>query len=522
VARRASAPLLAAGALALLGAGGPACGGRAREPPVATLLSATGTVDKAEGAGWRGVGPGAGFVTDDAVRTGAQSGAQLRITAGGVIRMAERSLVRFRRGTLPDKRQPEIAVDFGRTEIAEAAELSVVSAAGRARIGPGARVRVDAGADSATLEVMVGRAIVAGRDGDVPVDAGQGITFRIGGAIVEKFQVRVGEAILERVGGGPPVVPAAPAVPPAASGTPAAPAPATAPGSAPAAATAKAPPAPDRRRADITLSAGDSVVLHNDRPPLAVRLRVDRLCPGEARVELGKAARRREPISGAGAVVLHLSAGVHPYSVRCAGDAPGAPARAAGVLSLKRDSGDVPLSRSAPSNTIDADGRRYTVLFQTRLPALTLVWPNPAARADLDLHIESAGGGSRTLHVPTPQHRLRSGALPEGTHTWWYAAKDGRQSPKTTLTIRFDNTAPTAQFFRASALAGAPPGTIAVDGVAMQGAKVSASGQLLSVDDHGRFRAAVAPLDGDDAVAVRIEPPYGGSHCYVRRKPSAP
>ena len=147
VAPRASAPLLAAAALALLGGGVPACGGRAREAPVATLVSATGVVEKAEGTGWRGVGSGAGFVTDDAVRTGAQSGAELRIVAGGVIRMAERSLVRFRRGTLPGQRLPEIAVDFGRTEIAEAAELSLVSAAGRARIDRGARVRVDAGAD---------------------------------------------------------------------------------------------------------------------------------------------------------------------------------------------------------------------------------------------------------------------------------------------------------------------------------------------------------------------------------------
>jgi hypothetical protein len=192
------------------------------------------------------------------------------------------------------------------------------------------------------------------------------------------------------------------------------------------------------------------------------------------------------------------------------------------VLSLKRDSGDIPLPRSAPSNTIEADGRRYTVLFQSRLPALTLVWPAPAATADLDLHIESAAGGSRTLRVPSPEYRLRSGGMTEGTHTWWYATKDGRLSPRTTVTIRFDNTAPTAQFFRMVAMADAPPGTIPVDGVTIQGAKVSAAGRPLAIDDHGRFRAAVAPLDGDDAVAVRIEPPHGGSHCYVRRRPAAP
>jgi hypothetical protein len=508
----AAAPLLAGG---LLG-----CGDRAGGASVATLVSATGVVEKADRSGWRSVGPGTRFVNDDAVRTGALSSARLRITAGGVIQMGENSRIRLRCGTLPDRRVPEIAVEFGQTEIDEAPELSVVSAAGRARVGRGARVRLSAAAEGATLEVIVGRAVLTGRDGDVAVEAGQGIRFRIGGAIVERFQVRVGEAILERAGGVPAV--GAPAVASdmgAAAGEPER---RSARTGVTAGDTPKAPPPPDHRRADITLAAGDSVVLHNDRLPLAVRLRVDQLCSGEARVELGRPARRREPIAGTGAVVLRLSAGVYPYSVRCVEDDPGAAARATGVLALKRDSGDVALARSAPSDTIEADGRRYTVLYQTRLPALTLVWPDAAAPTDLELHIESAAGGARTLHVAKPDYRLRSGELREGTHTWWYATNAGRQSPKTTVTIRFDNTAPTAQFFHAGALPGAPAGTVPVDGVAVEGARVSAAGQLLAVDDHGRFRADIAPLDGDDAVAVRIEPPHGGSHCYVRRLPKTP
>jgi hypothetical protein len=411
---RTAAWLVPAAALPLLAGGLPACSDRAGGTPVATLVSATGMVEKADRAGWLSVGPGTGFVTDDAVRTGAQSSARLRVTAGGVIQLGENSLIRFHRGTLPDRRVPEIAVDFGQTEIDDAAELSVISAAGRARVGRGARVRLSAGAEGATLEVIVGRAIIAGRDGDVPVDAGQGIRFRIGGAIVERFQVRLGEAILERGGGASAVK--SPALALAGAGVSDAP---------------KAPPLPDRRRADITLAAGDSVVLHNDRLPLALRLRVGQLCSGEARVELGGPARRREPIAGTGAVVLRLSAGVYPYAVRCVEDDSGAAARATGVLSLKRDSGDVALARSAPSDTIDADGKRYTVLYQTRLPALTLVWPDAAASTDLELHIESAAGGSRTLHVAKPDYRLRSGEMREGTHTWWYVTNGGRQSPKT-------------------------------------------------------------------------------------------
>jgi hypothetical protein len=275
---------------------------------------------------------------------------------------------------------------------------------------------------------------------------------------------------------------------------------------------------PENARADITLAAGESATVHDGHPPAAVRLRTNEVCPGEAIVELGGHGHHRERIAGSRSVVVRLKPGTEPYRVRCAADGVRAKPRASGVLSLRRDTGDVPLARHAPVDVLDADGRRYTVLFQTRLPQLTLAWPRAAGATGLELHLESPAG-TRVLPLASPSRPLPPGTLQEGTYTWWYTAGDGRQSPKTTISIRFDNTAPTAQFFRARPDAGdGPPGAIAVDGVTVEGAKVSVGGKPLALDGRGRFRANVAPQAGDDAVAVRLEHPRTGVHYYVRRR----
>jgi hypothetical protein len=476
-----------------------ACG-KNHAPAIATLVETAGVVEgETDAAAWRVVSTGAEFRIGDAVRTGAGSTARLQFTTGGTIRMTENSLVRFRQGApapeLSDQGGPEVSIELGEAEIVEAAALSVSSPAGRMRVDRGARVRIDADPKKLSLEVVVGRAVVTSEAGTLAVDAGHGVSFRIGGAILERYDLQVGKATVEPIEHAPP-------------------ADATAAAPEPKLPAAEASPS---ARADVTFTAGDSAIIHNDRTPLSVRLRFDQLCSGEARVELGRHPSASSSPRGSGSVVLRLRSGRTPYRVRCLGEEGDG---AEGVLSLKRDSGNAPLARHAPSNGIEADGRRYTVLFQSRPPVLTVSWAAPQGAADLDLHVES-DGQEHTIPTPKATYRFASGALAEGTHTLWFEAKDGHASPHTTLTIRFDNTAPTAQFFRGSVIEG-PEGAITIDGVAVQGAKVSAAGQPLDVDDHGRFRAAVLPLNGDDAVAVHIESPHGGSHYYIRRRSATP
>ena len=215
-------------------------------------------------------------------------------------------------------------------------------------------------------------------------------------------------------------------------------------------------------------------------------------------------------------MILRLKPGTRSYQVRCDG-APASEPGASGVLSLRRDTGDVPLPRRPPANVIDADGRRYTVLFQTRLPQLTLAWPDaPAGAERAQLHLDS-GGAERVIDGASLRRPLAAGTLAEGTYTFWYQAPNGKQSPRTTLSIRFDNAAPTAQFFRPTAPGKGAAGVVTVDGVTVDGAKVSVGGQPVAVDARGRFRTEAAPLEGDDAVAVRLEHPRTGVHYYVRR-----
>ena len=62
-----------------------------------------------------------------------------------------------------------------------------------------------------------------------------------------------------------------------------------------------------------------------------------------------------------------------------------------------------------------------------------------------------------------------------------------------------------------------PPGLVAVDGVTIDGAKVSAGGRSLTGRRARALRATVAPLSGDDAVVIRLEHPRTGVHYYVRQ-----
>jgi hypothetical protein len=488
--------------------GWPGCGAGERIT-VATLLEAQGVVERSDGAGWRGVAPGFGFAVDDALRTGPRSSAQIGVVGGSRIRLGENARLRFKRGAPGEQTIPAIGVDLGVVEIEPiGSDLLVVTAAGSTRIDRAARVRLNATGQTTTLEVVVGRAVLLGGEGESAVRAGEGLTFRIGGAIVERFHVKVGQAAIDR-----DAQVHEPSVPGGDAET-AAEAVARIPARAPVKADAEG-----AERADVTFAAGETATVHDDRPGLPIRLRFNQLCsgPGGGIVEMVAKGRRRERLAGTDAVVFRLRAGANSYRLRCAGDSRGSAPRAAGVLTLRRDSGHLPLSRRAPANTIDSDGRRYTVLYQTRPPALTLAWSGGAKLGDLELHLESSAG-ERVLPVRTASHRLAPGVLAEGTHTWWYVTRDGVQSPKTTVTISFDNTAPNAQFFRAPSVA-APAGSVAIDGVVVEGVKITAAGKSLAIDDRGRFRTAVSPLDGDDAVAVRLDHPQGGVHYYVRRRP---
>ena len=146
-------------------------------------------------------------------------------------------------------------------------------------------------------------------------------------------------------------------------------------------------------------------------------------------------------MTGSGALVLKLRPGTVRYKLRCAGDARAAKPRATGTLTVKRDSGDVRVSRRPAVNVLDADGRRYTVLFQSRLPALTMNWAAaPAGAGAMSLHVESPAG-KQTFPSPTASRQLASGALAEGSYVCGTRRPTGgrrrrRPSPSASTTRR--------------------------------------------------------------------------------------
>ncbi len=500
----------------LLGAG---C--RRRDGDAVALVLAEGIIEREVGAAWEPAPVGATFGRGDAIRTGASSRARLRFPNGRVLRLGADALVRFAASDGAGE-GPTLSVEIGEAIVEGGGALLLQTDKGLARLDPGAGMRIRAGEASRRYEVLFGRAELV--DGAVGWSAGEGIEISFGGAKVERYRIEIGKAQAEPLaaprapeasgaGGEAPVAPpeAGLAVDPPGGARPGAPA-AEPPGGAP----ERAEPRADRPLpADVVVVAGESPVIHTRAVPVAVRVSLATACPGGGAVEVlgGRKGRPRARAEGEEGATVVLPAGRHRYRIVCRGGE----TKAAGALVLKRDPGTAPVPRSAPMNVIEADGRKYTVLYQNRPPALTFVWPNPPSGVEFELHVE-AGGKARVFAAVEPRLRLSSGQIPEGAHRWWFATSRGVQSPRTSLEVRFDNAAATAQLQEPrDGLSPAEP-EIDVAGIALEGSRVSVGGQPLVVDAHGRFRGrAPAPRPGERGIAVRLEHPRGGVHYYLRR-----
>jgi hypothetical protein len=277
-------------------------------------------------------------------------------------------------------------------------------------------------------------------------------------------------------------------------------------------------------RVDFSITGGESAVVHDPSAPTGVRIGFGNLCPGEGEVEFTGPARKKGARSrGTGAALIVAGAGVSRYKVRCVDDNGAGDVRAQGVISVARDSGAAQLPRKAPHNIIDADGRRYTVLYQNLLPQLTVEWPTAPVGKSFILHVEPERGQARSVDAATANVKFPPGQLGEGTYTFWFETRDDavHRSPKTTLRIDFDNAAPAAHIQEPPA--GAPiAGSVVVAGVALEGASVSVSGVDLTLDAQYRFRDTVSPKPGESSLAIRIAHPKHGVHYYIRKQKGEP
>jgi hypothetical protein len=263
--------------------------------------------------------------------------------------------------------------------------------------------------------------------------------------------------------------------------------------------------------ADLIVGAGDSVVVHDPKPPTAIGFPLGSVCPRGGIVELGTASS-----GGEGLVNILAPAGNNRYRIRCVTDdgLEKKPSRE-GTLSILRDSGMRQLPRKPPPTQVDTDGRNYTVLYQNQLPKVTVRWPSAPVGSSFTLHVDSSGK-SRTVQSGSAEYSFAAGGLTEGVHQLWFEG-GGKKSKTTTVNIRFDNAAPTANLTSPAEGSFAQGAAVTVSGTALPGWSVSVGNQQLPMDEQQRFSSSVPGPAGQRGLAIRFSHPQRGVHLYLRR-----
>jgi hypothetical protein len=265
-------------------------------------------------------------------------------------------------------------------------------------------------------------------------------------------------------------------------------------------------------RTSLAVTAGESFSVHAGKLPVSVSLAVGTRCSGEAVLEVGGKRTR-----GSGKVSAALPAGSHDYTLRCLDTSgePSDPPIASGTIGVVRDSASAQLPKRAPSAEIDADGKRYTVMYQNLLPHITVDWPKAPKSSRYVVEVDSQGKSSKWSSERS-SYAFKPGALREGTHTLVMTTPDGARSPATTLEIRFDNAAPKATVSAPRDGGFAVGDKVDVSGVALPGLSVSLPGGELQLDAQSRFAGSITTSSEHPDVVLKIESPRSGVHYYIR------
>jgi hypothetical protein len=418
------------------------------------------------------------FLNGDGLRTLKNAQARLQLPASGTVLVQSETTIRIWRG---DARALRLKVSTGVASVtASAGDLGIQTELGIAVLQAGGQLRVRPGHKGQRYEVAMGRAILTTPEGrTVPLGTGEVIG-------VDKAS--------EALEGRDRINPQTP--------------------------DASAPPPADKTleavsAGDLRVTPGASLAIYDPNPPTAIAFDAS-ACPAGATLSL-----HGRPASPLGDEPLPLAAGTHDYQLACLGN--GAPSWR-GTLRIVHNPGTAQLPRSAPRNSIDADGRTYTILFQNLLPVLEVRWVRAPDAPRFTLVAQLASG--RELRVPlnAPSYVFAPGALPEGRHTLRFEA-DRPGTPRsrpTTVDLRFDNASPSASI-REPPVAGFAPGTsVHVVGIALPNAQVSVLGQRFNLDAQQRFAGDVEIPAGTSAIGVRIQHPRAGTRVYIRRLRAAP
>jgi hypothetical protein len=481
-------------------------GCRCADESVATLERVNGSAERDFRANvnrWEKADAGARFALGDGVRTAPTSTAVVKLFDQSELVLQPKTLVRFldrpsgSKGAKLDVEMGEATFEAGNQAVDFGLEL------GSARIEAHSKVRLVAAGSKTRLEVMIGNAKI--------------LTEK------ESFDLHVGEAVdIEPAGIARDSAPGASVAPSA--GAPSTEAPSGAAsadaGDAAPEVAALSPESDGARsrgpdRVDFLAAAGDSFAVHDPKPPTAIGFSQSG-CPGGAILTLDGGRRGGKETVGSARVSAEFGSGSHRYVVSCL-EANGAKGKdvAQGSISVFADAGLRRLARTAPLTSVDADGRRYTVLYQTLLPKISVRWPNPPTAGSYSLSVRSPQG-TKTFSSKAASYLFAPGALAEGEHVLAFEG-DGKRSKPTSIMIRFDNAAPTASLSSPADGSFAPGASVLVAGSALPGWSVSASGRELSQDDQNRFSEQVSAPSAERALVIRFAQAGRGVHYYLRR-----
>jgi hypothetical protein len=262
-------------------------------------------------------------------------------------------------------------------------------------------------------------------------------------------------------------------------------------------------------RADFSVHAGESFTVRDPRPPTAIDFDFASVCPGAGVVSRGDGATVR----GEHHAAMALGAGHHDYAVRCIGpDGVQDKSVATGSVTIVADSARAELPRLPPSTVVDTDGRRYTVLYQNLVPSVIARWPDAAPASGYVLHVDA-----QRFKVKTARESLKPGSVGEGTHVLWFETEDGaKRSADTTLLLKFDNAAPTANVREPADGSFHPGDVVKVSGVVVEGWTVNVYGQAVPLDEQKRFSTSATVPATDDALVLRMSHAKRGTVYYVR------
>jgi hypothetical protein len=474
---------------------------RDRKSTIATLESVTRSAerDHAKSVGkWQRADSGATFVVGDGVRTGDGSKAVLRLFDKSTLVLDPKTLVRFLdRRSGPKGAKLDIETGEATLEAADQ-PLEVGLDLGTARIEAYGKVRLVNTGKSTRLEVMIGTARILTEKESLELSVGDAVDIQPGRGIEKVAEASTSAS--------------------------------AAPSAAPAEPSASIEPlvlevggdgGADGARSrgpdvvDFMAGAGDSFVVHDPRPPTAIGFS-NTGCAAGAVLSLSAGRKGSRETVGAARVSAEFSQGSHRYVVSCLepGGAKGARV-GEGTISVIADAGLRKLARTAPLTSVDTDGRRYTVLYQTLLPKLSVRWPNAPPAGSYALTVRSSNG-TRTLQSKTSSYLFGPGALAEGEHALSFEG-DGKRSKPTSVVIRFDNAAPTASLSSPADQSFGRGASVLVAGSALPGWSVMAGGRELTQDDQNRFSEQVSAPSAERALVIRFSQPGRGVHYYLRR-----